>query len=142
MELYDIVNLSHTKITEGTKHSVVDNSTQMRYDPSADSSIPQSGENVNPTGVSVTEMQQPNGEARNSKDVFTPEEREKIISKGYTDYLERQFVVKDKSGEHAKVVFPLKNKYKQTGACRFVPEIDCARFLLLVCIIQYPPHRT
>ena len=72
MELYDIVNLSHTKITEGTKHSVVNNSTQMRYDPSADSSIPQSGENVNPTGASVTEMQQSNGEARNSKDMFMP----------------------------------------------------------------------
>ena len=142
MELYDIVNQSHTKITEGTKHSVVDNSTQMRYDPSADSSIPQSGENVNHSGVSVTEMQQSDGEARNSKDVFTPEEREKIISKGYTCYLARQFVVKDKSGEHAKAVFPLKNNHKQTGACRFVPEIDCARFLLLVCIIQYPPYRT
>lgn len=83
-----------------------------------------------------------NPDIRQSKDVFTPEEREKIISKGYTDYLARQFVVKDKSGEHAKAVFPLKNNHKQTGACRFVPEIDCARFLLLVCIIQYPPHRT
>lgn len=41
---------------------------------------------------------------RYSKDVFTPEEREKIISKGYTDYLARQFVVKDKSGEHAKAI--------------------------------------
>lgn len=41
---------------------------------------------------------------RYSKDVFTPEEREKIISKGYTDYLVRQFVVKDKSGEHAKAI--------------------------------------
>lgn len=41
---------------------------------------------------------------RYSKDVFTSEEREKIISKGYTDYLARQFVVKDKSGEHAKAI--------------------------------------
>lgn len=43
-------------------------------------------------------------DVRYSKDVFTPEEREKIISKGYTDYLARQFVVKDKSGEHAKAI--------------------------------------
>lgn len=41
---------------------------------------------------------------RYSKDVFTQEEREKIISKGYTDYLTRQFVVKDKSGEYAKAI--------------------------------------
>lgn len=41
---------------------------------------------------------------RYSKDVFTPEEREKIISKGYTDYLARQFVVKDRSGKHAKAI--------------------------------------
>lgn len=41
---------------------------------------------------------------RYSKDVFTPEEREKIISKGYTDYLARQFVVNDKSGGHAKAI--------------------------------------
>lgn len=103
-ELYDIVNLSPTKITEGAKHSVVDNSTQMRYDLSADTSLPQSGESVNRTGESVTEMKQSNGEIRNSKDVFTQEEREKIISKGYTDYLTRQFVVKDKSGEYAKAI--------------------------------------
>ena len=103
-ELYDIVNLSPTKITEGAKHSVVDNSTQMRYDLSADTSLPQSGEFVNRTGESVTEMKQSNGEIRNSKDVFTQEEREKIISKGYTDYLTRQFVVKDKSGEYAKAI--------------------------------------
>ena len=45
-----------------------------------------------------------NPDIRYSKDVFTPEEREKIISKGYTDYLARQFVVKDKSGEHAKAI--------------------------------------
>lgn len=45
-----------------------------------------------------------NPDIRQSKDVFTPEEREKIISKGYTDYLARQFVVKDKSGEHAKAI--------------------------------------
>ena len=45
-----------------------------------------------------------NPDIRQSKDVFTPEEREKIISKGYTDYLARQFVVKDKSGEYAKAV--------------------------------------
>ena len=43
-------------------------------------------------------------DVRYSKDVFTQEEREKIISKGYTDYLARQFVVKDKSGEHAKAI--------------------------------------
>lgn len=45
-----------------------------------------------------------NPDIRYSKDVFTPEEREKIISKGYTDYLARQFVVKDKSGEYAKAI--------------------------------------
>lgn len=45
-----------------------------------------------------------NPDIRQSKDVFTSEEREKIISKGYTDYLARQFVVKDKSGEHAKAI--------------------------------------
>ena len=45
-----------------------------------------------------------NPDIRQSKDVFTPEEREKIISKGYTDYLARQFVVRDKSGEHAKAI--------------------------------------
>lgn len=45
-----------------------------------------------------------NPDIRQSKDVFTQEEREKIISKGYTDYLTRQFVVKDKSGEHAKAI--------------------------------------
>lgn len=43
-------------------------------------------------------------DVRYSKDVFTPEEREKIISKGYTDYLARQFVMKDKSGEYAKAI--------------------------------------
>lgn len=43
-------------------------------------------------------------DVRYSKDVFTQEEREKIISKGYTDYLTRQFVVKDKSGEYAKAI--------------------------------------
>lgn len=45
-----------------------------------------------------------NPDIRQSKDVFTQEEREKIISKGYTDYLTRQFVVKDKSGEYAKAI--------------------------------------
>lgn len=45
-----------------------------------------------------------NPDIRHSKDVFTQEEREKIISKGYTDYLTRQFVVKDKSGEYAKAI--------------------------------------
>lgn len=45
-----------------------------------------------------------NPDIRQSKDVFTSEEREKIISKGYTDYLARQFVVKDKSEEHAKAI--------------------------------------
>ena len=101
-----------TKIAETPNDSVVGKTTQISSGISADSRIPQSGENVNHSGVSVTEMQQSNGEARNSKDVFTPEEREKIISKGYTDYLARQFVVKDKSGEHAKAVFPLKNNHK------------------------------
>lgn len=103
-ELYDIVNIAPTKIAETPNDSVVGETTQISNGISADTSLPQSGESVNRTGESVTEMKQSNGEFRNSKDVFTPEEREKIISKGYTDYLARQFVVKDKSGEHAKAI--------------------------------------
>lgn len=103
-ELYDIVNIAPTKIAETPNDSVVGETTQISNGISADTSLPQSGESVNRTGESVTEMKQSNGEFRNSKDVFTQEEREKIISKGYTDYLARQFVVKDKSGEHAKAI--------------------------------------
>ena len=103
-ELYDIVNIAPTKIAETPNDSVVGETTQISNGISADTSLPQSGESVNRTGESVTEMKQSNVEFRNSKDVFTPEEREKIISKGYTDYLARQFVVKDKSGEHAKAI--------------------------------------
>lgn len=103
-ELYDIVNIAPTKIAETPNDSVVGETTQISNGISADTSLPQSGESVNRTGESVTEMKQSNGEIRNSKDVFTPEEREKIISKGYTDYLTRQFVVKDKSGEYAKAI--------------------------------------
>lgn len=103
-ELYDIVNIAPTKIAETPNDSVVGETTQISNGISADTSLPQSGESVNRTGESVTEMKQSNGEFRNSKDVFTPEEREKIISKGYTDYLARQFVVKDKSGEYAKAI--------------------------------------
>lgn len=103
-ELYDIVNIAPTKIAETPNDSVVGETTQISNGISADTSLPQSGESVNRTGESVTEMKQLNGEFRNSKDVFTQEEREKIISKGYTDYLARQFVVKDKSGEYAKAI--------------------------------------
>ena len=103
-ELYDIVNIAPTKIAETPNDSVVGETTQISNGISADTSLPQSGESVNRTGESVTEMKQSNGEIRNSKDVFTQEEREKIISKGYTDYLARQFVVKDKSGEYAKAI--------------------------------------
>lgn len=103
-ELYDIVNIAPTKIAETPNDSVVGETTQISNGISADTSLPQSGESVNRTGESVTEMKQSNGEFRNSKDVFTQEEREKIISKGYTDYLARQFVVKDKSGEYAKAI--------------------------------------
>lgn len=103
-ELYDIVNIAPTKIAETPNDSVVGETTQISNGISADTSLPQYGESVNRTGESVTEMKQSNGEIRNSKDVFTQEEREKIISKGYTDYLARQFVVKDKSGEHAKAI--------------------------------------
>ncbi len=45
-----------------------------------------------------------NPDIRYSKDIFTQEEREKIISEGYTDYLKRQFVVTDKSGGYAKAI--------------------------------------
>ncbi len=138
-ELYDIVNIVPIKITENSGRYVTGNTVQAGQKFSADTSLPQSGESVNRTGESVTEMKQSNGEIRNSKDVFTQEEREKIISKGYTDYLARQFVVKDKSGEHAKAVFPLKNNHKQMGACRFVPEIDCTRFYCL--FVLYSIHR-
>lgn len=103
-ELYDIVNIVPTKIAETPNDSVVGKTTQISNGISADTSLPQSGESVNRTGEFVTEMKQSNGEIRNSKDVFTQEEREKIISKGYTDYLTRQFVVKDKSGEYAKAI--------------------------------------
>ena len=103
-ELYDIVNIAPTKIAETPNDSVVGETTQISNGISADTSLPQSGESVNRTDESVTEMKQSNGEFRNSKDVFTQEEREKIISKGYTDYLTRQFVVKDKSGEYAKAI--------------------------------------
>lgn len=103
-ELYDIVNIAPTKIAETPNDSVVGETTQISNGISADTSLPQSGESVNRTGESVTEMKQSSGEFRNSKDVFTQEEREKIISKGYTDYLTRQFVVKDKSGEYAKAI--------------------------------------
>lgn len=103
-ELYDIVNIAPTKIAETPNDSVVGETTQISNGISADTSLPQSGESVNRTGESVTEMKQSNGEFRDSKDVFTQEEREKIISKGYTDYLTRQFVVKDKSGEYAKAI--------------------------------------
>lgn len=103
-ELYDIVNIAPTKIAETPNDSVVGETTQISNGISADTSLPQSGESVNRTGESVTEMKQSNGEFRNSKDVFTQEEREKIISKGYTDYLTRQFVVRDKSGEYAKAI--------------------------------------
>ena len=50
-----------TKIAETPNDSVVGKTTQISSGISADSSIPQSGENVNPAGASVTEMQQPKG---------------------------------------------------------------------------------
>ena len=54
-------NCMQTKIAETPNDSVVGKTTQISSGISADSSIPQSGENVNSTGVSVTEMQQPKG---------------------------------------------------------------------------------
>lgn len=43
-----------------------------------------------------------NLDIRYSKEVFTPEERKKLISQGQLDYLKRQFVSMDKAGNYAK----------------------------------------
>lgn len=43
-----------------------------------------------------------NPDVRYSKEVFTPEERQKLISQGQLDYLKRQFVSMDKTGNYAK----------------------------------------
>lgn len=63
-----------------------------------------SSEQLKSTTDNIGTFDKSNPDIRQSKDVFTQEEREKIISKGYTDYLTRQFVVKDKSGEYAKAI--------------------------------------
>lgn len=43
-----------------------------------------------------------NPDIRYSKEVFTSEERQKLISQGQLDYLKRQFVSMDKTGNYAK----------------------------------------
>lgn len=97
-ELYDIVNLVPTKITETPGRHVADKAAQAGWKVSADNSILQNGENVNTFDK--------NNSDNFSKDFMTEEQRRELKDADRRKYLERQLVQTDPLGRNARAVAP------------------------------------
>lgn len=118
-ELYDIVNIVPTKITETSNDSVVEKSTQISGEVSVNSSILQNAENVNT-------FEQKNSEKVSdsySKEFLSEEDKQKIRAEERRRYLERQLVQLDPLGRKAKAVSPnIKGKIASEIA-RDMPDV-------------------
>ena len=101
-ELYDIVNLVPTKITEASNDSVVDNTTQISGEASADTSILQNSANVNTSEKNNSET----SDIRYSRELLTPEQKKMRRLEERNDFLERQLVQTNPLGGKARAVSP------------------------------------
>ena len=104
-ELYDIVNITPTKITEAQHDSVVAKATQIRDETSVDSSVPQTNSNVN-TDAENSSNSSSSTDIRYSKELMTAEEKKKVREAERAAYLERQLVSTAPLGGKAKAVSP------------------------------------
>ena len=102
-ELYDIVNITPTKITEAQHDSVVAKATQIRDETSVDSSVPQTSSNVNTDAENSSNS---STDIRYSKELMTAEEKKKVREAERAAYLERQLVSTALLGGKAKAVSP------------------------------------
>lgn len=102
-ELYDIVNITPTKITEAQHDSVVAKATQIRDETSVDSSVPQTNSNVNTDAENSSNS---STDIRYSKELMTAEEKKKVREAERAAYLERQLVSTAPLGGKAKAVSP------------------------------------
>jgi hypothetical protein len=102
-ELYDIVNITPTKITEAQHDSVVAKATQIRDETSVDSSVPQTSSNVNTDAENSSNS---STDIRYSKELMTAEEKKKVREAERAAYLERQLVSTAPLGGKAKAVSP------------------------------------
>lgn len=88
-ELYDIVNITPTKITENSGRYVTDSTVQTRQEFSVDSSVPQTNSNVNTDAENSSNS---STDIRYSKELMTAEEKKKVREAERAAYLERQLV--------------------------------------------------
>lgn len=102
-ELYDIVNITPTKITENSGRYVTDSTVQTRQEFSVDSSVPQTNSNVNTDAENSSNS---STDIRYSKELMTAEEKKKIREAERAAYLERQLVSTAPLGGKAKAVSP------------------------------------
>ena len=102
-ELYDIVNITPTKITENSGRYVTDNTVQTGQEFSVDSSVPQTNSNVNTDAESSSNS---STDIRYSKELMTAEEKKKVREAERAAYLERQLVSTAPLGGKAKAVSP------------------------------------
>lgn len=104
-ELYDIVNLVPAKITEASNDSVVDNTTQISGEASADTSILQNSANVNTSEKNNSET----SDIRYSRELLTPEQKKIRRLEERNDFLERQLVQTNPLGGKARVSRPVRS---------------------------------
>lgn len=102
-ELYDIVNITPTKITENSGRYVTDSAVQTRQEFSVDSSVPQTNSNVNTDAENSSNS---STDIRYSKELMTAEEKKKVRQAERAAYLERQLVSTAPLGGKAKAVSP------------------------------------
>lgn len=102
-ELYDIVNITPTKITENSGRYVTDSAVQTRQEFSVDSSVPQTNSNVNTDAENSSNS---STDIRYSKELMTAEEKKKVREAERAAYLERQLVSTAPLGGKAKAVSP------------------------------------
>lgn len=102
-ELYDIVNITPTKITENSGRYVTDSTVQTRQEFSVDSSVPQTNSNVNTDAENSSNS---STDIRYSKELMTAEEKKKVREAERAAYLERQLVSTAPLGGKAKAVSP------------------------------------
>lgn len=102
-ELYDIVNITPTKITENSGRYVTDSTVQTRQEFSVDSSVPQTNSNVNTYAENSSNS---STDIRYSKELMTAEEKKKVREAERAAYLERQLVSTAPLGGKAKAVSP------------------------------------
>ena len=102
-ELYDIVNITPTKITENSGRYVTDSTVQTRQEFSVDSSVPQTNSNVNTDAENSSNS---STDIRYSKELMTAEEKKKVREAERAAYVERQLVSTAPLGGKAKAVSP------------------------------------